>query len=144
MIVGGFLGSSYYAKGVTPRFIEKAIDGRWPAFGWRSSDPRNRALTTEEFEGITVSHSVLVIGSSLTHVYFIDPNDPSLPSESRRIYIISYKSFCERIANIYNEWQPDKSHFLLEPHCGWQRKIWPPILKEEEPVAAASSISCFK
>lgn len=53
------------------------------------------------------THCVVIIGASKTanenYIYFIDPNDESIPNQPRTIYQSTYHDFCKSLRNLYGE-----------------------------------------
>ncbi|CEG58725.1 hypothetical protein [Legionella fallonii] len=54
---------------------------------------------SEEDEEESDTHIIRLIGADLKHVYFIDPNDASMPHEPRTIHQIPYPFFCDILLN---------------------------------------------
>lgn len=90
MIVMGNLGASYYKE--APFKLSEKING-YTISGWKPGSTRINPC---------ISHAVVLVGaqSNPDRVYFVDPNDSSIPNEPRPIYVNSYKVFNENLLSL--------------------------------------------
>ncbi len=74
-----------------------------PSYRWYSTeDPGylvHEVTSNDTDKEENETHIIRLIGADLEHIYFIDPNDASIPDEARIIHQISYPLFCNILLN---------------------------------------------
>jgi hypothetical protein len=117
IVVSSMLGVHAYL--IEPHILKQKI-GDLTVRGWTPGAPKA--------EGSKIGHFITIIGAQKDgdkeRVYFIDPNDSSIPGVQRKIYTVSYKTFKENLMSLWGGLIGTSAEFDRQPYAH-KRKALP-------------------